>query len=301
VSARTLDPCWRYLRFSVRTLIVLVIVVGAGLGWIVRFVRSTRAQREAVAAIERAGGRVWYDWEQKDGNPTPFARPRVPRWLGDRVGWYYFGDVVVVELVLVGSDAELIHVGNLSRLERLLLFSSPVTDDGVTHLKGLTCLQELNLSFTEVTNAGLENLKGLTGLKALHLDSTAVSDGGLVHLKGLTRLQELALGHTRVTDAGLAQLTGLTGLRVLSLDATQVTDTGLARLKGLTELQVLGLRGTHVSDVGVQELQKSLPKVMVRVTQWPRGMFENEAASPAAETEVRKKGPEKGVRKKGRY
>jgi hypothetical protein len=37
-----------------------VIVVGAGLGWIVR---QAHVQRGAVAAIEESGGAVRYDWE----------------------------------------------------------------------------------------------------------------------------------------------------------------------------------------------------------------------------------------------
>jgi hypothetical protein len=50
-------PWRRLLRFSVRGLIVLVLVIGAGLGWVVR---SARIQREAVAAIKSAGGGVTY-------------------------------------------------------------------------------------------------------------------------------------------------------------------------------------------------------------------------------------------------
>lgn len=58
-------PKWlrQWLRISVRGLIVLVLIIGAGLGWIVHGVRS---QREAVAAIRRDGGAVLYDWEWKD-------------------------------------------------------------------------------------------------------------------------------------------------------------------------------------------------------------------------------------------
>ena len=44
-------PGRKYLRFSVRGLIVIVLVVGGCLGWIVR---SARIQHEAVAAIEVA-------------------------------------------------------------------------------------------------------------------------------------------------------------------------------------------------------------------------------------------------------
>jgi hypothetical protein len=60
------DSRWwrRYLRFSVRALIVLVLVVGGGLGWTVR---SARDQFAAVKAIEAAGCNVSYQWEWKDG------------------------------------------------------------------------------------------------------------------------------------------------------------------------------------------------------------------------------------------
>ena len=58
-------PWRRFLSFSVRGLIVIVLVVGAGLGWIVR---SARIQRDAVTAIKNAGGWVEYDselWQKK--------------------------------------------------------------------------------------------------------------------------------------------------------------------------------------------------------------------------------------------
>jgi hypothetical protein len=48
-------PWQRFLRFSVRGLIVVVLVIGVWLGWLVR---SARIQREAVAAIRIAGGNV---------------------------------------------------------------------------------------------------------------------------------------------------------------------------------------------------------------------------------------------------
>jgi hypothetical protein len=57
-------PSRRFLRFSVRGLIVLVLVIGAGLGWLVR---SARIQREAVVAIVEDGGVVVYDWQESNG------------------------------------------------------------------------------------------------------------------------------------------------------------------------------------------------------------------------------------------
>ncbi len=50
---------WRnYLRLSIRTLIILVLAIGAALGWIVR---RAHLQRDAVAAMKKAGAQISYD------------------------------------------------------------------------------------------------------------------------------------------------------------------------------------------------------------------------------------------------
>ena len=73
-QANAVSRSWRrYLRFSVRGLIVLVLVIGAGMGWIVR---SARIQREAVAAIVNDRGGVLYDWEWSNGEFIPGGKLR---------------------------------------------------------------------------------------------------------------------------------------------------------------------------------------------------------------------------------
>jgi hypothetical protein len=66
------------VRLSVRTSILLVAVVGCGLGWIAR---RAHARRDAVEAILRAGGRVKYDWQYKNGALVRNGAPRGPKWL----------------------------------------------------------------------------------------------------------------------------------------------------------------------------------------------------------------------------
>jgi hypothetical protein len=68
-------PCRRFLPFSVRGMIVLVLVIGAWLRWLVR---SARIQREAVAAIESNRGIVVYDWQWSGGNVMPEGKPWAP-------------------------------------------------------------------------------------------------------------------------------------------------------------------------------------------------------------------------------
>jgi hypothetical protein len=57
-AGSVLVPWQRFLRFRVRGLILMVLVIGAGLGWLGR---SAQIQREAVAAIKNARGSVAYD------------------------------------------------------------------------------------------------------------------------------------------------------------------------------------------------------------------------------------------------
>jgi hypothetical protein len=60
MPAGALSCAWRkYVRFSVRGLIVVVLLTGGWLGWIVR---EAHFQRDAVAAIVKSGGIVVYDW-----------------------------------------------------------------------------------------------------------------------------------------------------------------------------------------------------------------------------------------------
>jgi internalin A len=222
-----LHPWRRLLRFSVRGLIFLVLVIGAGLGWIVR---SARIQRDAVAAIERAGGEVTYDWEWQYTTSMPAGKPRAPRWLVKLLGVDLFGHITNV-YGLTATDTSISQVGSLSELERLSLDRSPIGDSGVARLQGLTKLRSLELGGTRITDAGLKHLKGLTALNYLGLNSTPITDRGLVHLKGLSDLAYLHIDGTQITDAGLAHLKGLTKLRFIGLGKTQVTDAGMEDLK----------------------------------------------------------------------
>ena len=150
-------PWRRYLRFSVRGLIVVVLVIGGGLGWIVR---QAHVQRDAVAAIEKSGGGVSYHWGWRDGKSIPRGKPWAPKWLVDRIGVDYFGHVTAVGLSPTETDSAIVHVGHLTQLQRLTINGSSVSDAGLTHLKGLTKLSVLGLGNTQVTDAGLAQFEG---------------------------------------------------------------------------------------------------------------------------------------------
>src|SRR5689334_3690951 len=107
----------RWLRLSVRGLIILALIIGGWFGWLAR---GARIRREAVAVIQRAGGQVYYDWQRfGDLVYSPTAKPRGPRWLVDRIGVDYFGDPVAVyfssQQPEKPDDAIMVPVGHLRR------------------------------------------------------------------------------------------------------------------------------------------------------------------------------------------
>jgi hypothetical protein len=197
---------WRsYLRFSVRGLIVFVLVIGAGLGWVLR---DAHIQRDAVAAVIKAGGNLLHDWQWSNGKPVPGGKPWAPEWLTNLIGVDYFSDVTAVRVFSSSSttDATIAKVARLPRLENLSINSPNVGDAGIAHLEGSTNLTYLNLMNTHVTDAGLVHLRNLTNLSELLLCETAVTDAGLAHLKGLSKLSYLHLRGSQVTETGMDEL-----------------------------------------------------------------------------------------------
>jgi hypothetical protein len=53
-------PRHRWRQFNLRTLLLLMLLVGFGMSLIGMRMQTARRQRNAVAAIQRSGGSVWY-------------------------------------------------------------------------------------------------------------------------------------------------------------------------------------------------------------------------------------------------
>lgn len=180
----------RWFQFRLRTLLVVTLVAGVGLGWVMKERRRIAGQRKELT---RAGF-LFREKESLQSNWHFFV-------FGD--DWSFADEVFGGGDV---SDTRLVQLKALLQLQVIDLYNNPVTDAGLVHLKGLTGLLDLNLSCTKITDAGLVHLKRFTNLQSLWLGKTHVTDAGLVHLSGLTLLQELSLVDTQVTDTGIANL-----------------------------------------------------------------------------------------------
>jgi hypothetical protein len=248
MTTPTAQPRRSRLRFSLGTMMLVILVVGGLLGW---RVNRANGQRRAVETIKKLGGSVQYDFEFVDGDPdgkkAPNARPPGPEWLRERLGDEYFQEVVQAMLSFDRyHDADLAALEDLPRIKELILFkTSSITNDGLVHLRGLSGLRLLNIYRHEgISDAGLAHLKGLISLETLHLDGSSVTDAGLDHLSAMKRLEELDIDGTPVGNAGLLKLKVLPRLKKVFVQNSRSTKEGVAALKQfLPEVKVeLGAR-----------------------------------------------------------
>jgi hypothetical protein len=174
----------RWCQFSVKTLVLFVLLLSLLISWLGVKMRAVQKQRRSVDAVENVGGFVSYDYQLQeyddDKGPPP---PPGPAWLRRLFGDDIFANVVHVDCINC-KESEVV----------------------VRALDGLPHVQRLNLAGSNLTDDDLRHLVGLKELYGLDLSRTTVSDGGLVHLQGLVNLSWLVLSGTKVTDVGVARL-----------------------------------------------------------------------------------------------
>jgi len=183
-------------------MMILVLALGAWLGWITH---CARVQRDAVAAIRRSGGLIFYNERLWDPLQSECGGLLRPKWLVDLIGVDYLSHVTEVALDHHATDADLMQIGRLARLERLSISQSSITDAGLRHLRGSRALRQLFLHCTPISDGGLAHLNGLARLQLLTLVDTTVTDAGLPYLRGLRCLQEVDLPIS-VSDRGIQGL-----------------------------------------------------------------------------------------------
>src|SRR5277367_4493391 len=80
-----------WLRFSLRFLLLMIVVIAIPLAWQVNRVQE---QRRLVAEVRRLGGRVFWDHEWSPGPGQPSYRvPPGPKWLRYILGEDFFAHV----------------------------------------------------------------------------------------------------------------------------------------------------------------------------------------------------------------
>ncbi len=138
-------------------------------------------EKSTIAAIEKLGARVLYvAKDSKEYNVT------ITKNLFGKEKGFTAADAKLL--------AELVNAVEIS-------FQHPDTDDSwITPIKGLSKLKRLHLEKTKVTDKSLSIVGAIGSLEYLNLYKTAVTDRGLEKLNNLKKLKTLYLWQTKVTE-----------------------------------------------------------------------------------------------------
>ena len=259
----------RLMRFSLRGLLVLIVLLAAPLGWAAAKLNKVRRQRAAIAALQQAGLQAEYSDRES-------RFPELQRTMEDLLGadglrdveGFYMYNVVShsddqSREVQFSIDEGLAHIRLFTKLRYLFLNRMNMTGASLRYLQGLPQLASLRLDGSNISDAWLAHLEAVPHLKALGLEGTKITDAGLVHVRRLGELEYLNLAGTSITDSGVAHLRALDQLTDLVLSNTAVTDDGLEPLQKLAHLSELWLGSTHVTHLGVLKLKRERPNLSV--------------------------------------
>jgi hypothetical protein len=188
-------PKRRWYQLSLRIVLVFVSLISVPLAWLAYKRDAVRQRDMAVMAVERLGGMTGF----VPCESPPWARILLSDDSTTRVFRVYLARTNV-------SDADLKQVSYLTDTKFLDLSRTQITDAGLVHLASLSKLEGLYMSGVKVGDSGLASLAGLRDLKSLDLTETLVTDRGLVHLKRLTKLEALHVNGTGVTAQGISEL-----------------------------------------------------------------------------------------------
>lgn len=219
----------RWHSFSVKTLLLFVLIFCLACGWLGMRLQKARDQSKAVRTIEQLGGEVRYEYqEDKRGNPSG------PKWLRNLLGRHFFDHVARVEFTTPGIP------------------NDRVTD--ISFLSGMERLRMLYLDSTAVRD--LSDLADKKELWFLSLGGTPVND--LSPLAELQKLETISLSRTNVSD--LSPLSGHKLKRVW-LRGTKVSDISV--LEGMAGLIFVDVSRTNVSAESARELQDAIPDCQI--------------------------------------
>jgi hypothetical protein len=209
----------RRLQFSLRFLLLFVLVVSIPLAWFGAHLAKARRQQHVVAEIKNRRGSVTYDDEyealrrllsndrESDGDAVV---PSDDSWQTRLFGYDYSHTVASIQL---------------SRLSGSKAPGSPFRDDDLRWITELRDLQQVSLRFHPITDEGLQTLTSLAHLKKLCLYGTDISDAGLPYLVALKELESLDVGGTRVSVPGVVAAFH-SRLRELHLSNDQIEAAG---------------------------------------------------------------------------
>jgi hypothetical protein len=202
-AMETLPTRWRLWQYSLRTLFVVTLVAGLGLGRLVIEIKRVQRQKETVAAIKQIPGTqvlvVFRNELDEKGRQIPKTKRPPPGLLATLLGEDFNSSVASVSIQGRGAKLALAHVLSLQDVEHLSIsLADPKTLSG-HWTEPPTAAQR------EWTADELKELGGLSKLRTLELGSVTLAHPGVKHFKRLEQLETLQLGRARMFGSAIKE------------------------------------------------------------------------------------------------
>ena len=290
---RTRRPRW--LRYSTRGLLVLVLLICVLLGiylWLIQDLREQQALEARLKALNCrvAWGGEWSEWDDNVGMMLIGESP-TPTWViaildGDpnaRITYisaysYESADELrsaldiadempdVTTLVIDGKhrDPPRDRLAGFRSIDGILKFKISqvdITSDAAREIGRMTELRSLSFWDVDIPDEAFDELRGMNReLEFLIVSGTQISSDCLPAIGQLSAMRKLALDRCNIGDKNIESLQQLSKLIQLSLDNTKVTDAALPKLAKISSLRQLTLRGNNITDANLEYLGQ-LPKL----------------------------------------
>lgn len=254
----------RWFQFSLRALVVLMLLVSLVLGYWGYARRRSQRQWEAVRVLQSESGQ----FRSKDDNIV--ASPTTPgwqKWLGVdcpqelkafemnrdfQLSFAELEEMPQLEAIYLRrtptSDEDLVAVAKLPRLRFLSVDSELITDVGVSHIATNTGVRRLSINGRRLTARALCEIARLPHLETLHFVGNPGRYEKNIPLRHKRSPFFPLLDGCSISDIELAQLGTCETLEVLCMKAPEykITGAGIKSLSRLNRLRKLEMSGAPI-------------------------------------------------------
>jgi len=271
------------LRFSLRTLLIITVLVAIPSAWLGKHWLRTRVQRPIVAQIKANGGQVYYDYQSDgknfDSSKTPPGWAPLRAMLGDD----FFATVKVViygnnfpqqiidiefeqlsdlEQLYVNAakvpEATIVRLASLKNLNSLVLADFSYSPEVFRKLVDCSSLTHLTVSHGNITTEHLRELKSFGQLKGFQWTDAPLTDDGLLAICELRKLKTLDLlwsGGRKAPPLTARGFQGLSQLQQLEqIKLSGPADDAMAAIAKLPNVRSVQLWADELTDAGMLQM-----------------------------------------------
>ncbi|PQO46277.1 leucine-rich repeat domain-containing protein [Blastopirellula marina] len=254
-------PPRRWLRFGLRGLLGMILVIALLLAWPAGDVLQSRYEKATARQIEEAGGAVtWNDplrpnpFRSPDPEPTTYQRA-----MGSIFGRDVLARIKRIYLPNAEHDSILSRLPKLERLRFLSLKGGSLSDASIDAVSRLESLTALVLDDTQIESSQMERLAQLPRLDDLEISACSVTKSNLAALADFPKLVTLCISFRSISgdfsnspletdEAVLESLANLKQVTSLELIDFPINDAALQAIGQMSSLKWLTIQGDALVD-----------------------------------------------------